>query len=213
MAPPLDHQLAGHDVHPRARSSARPPARRRRPVRARRIVALAAALVLAAVAFWTFGRSTPITATAGDGGPLGIDDGYLATGDTVGLDDDLPAITQLDGKLLDAVRQAAADAADDGIELRVTSGWRSAAYQEFLIEQATATHGSGDAHRTVLPPDRSRHVTGDAIDIGPTDAAYWLAQHGSDHGLCQVYANEIWHYELLTSPGGDCPEMLADASS
>jgi hypothetical protein len=55
-------------------------------------------------------------------------------------------------------------------------------------------------------------VTGDAVDIGPTDADDWLIQHGSTYGLCQIFANELWHFELATTPGGDCPALLADGS-
>jgi hypothetical protein len=58
----------------------------------------------------------------------------------------------------------------------------------------------------------SHHVTGHAVDIGPVDAASWLVQHGSDYGLCQVYANELWHFELVTTPGGQCRPLLPDAS-
>ena len=61
------------------------------------------------------------------------------------------------------------------------------------------------ARQYVNTPDRSTHVTGKAVDIGPTDAAYWLAQHGARYGLCQIYANEIWHFERVIEPGGTCP--------
>src|SRR5690348_14483485 len=47
--------------------------------------------------------------------------GYVPPGG-VSPDDDRPAITGLDPALLAAVRQAAADAARDGVELRITSG-------------------------------------------------------------------------------------------
>ena len=40
------------------------------------------------------------------------------------------------------------------------------------------------------------HVSGDAVDIGPADATAWLAEHGAAYGLCQIYRNEPWHYEL-----------------
>jgi hypothetical protein len=39
-------------------------------------------------------------------------------------------------------------------------------------------------------------VSGDAVDIGPSDAAAWLSKHGAGYGLCQIYDNEPWHYEL-----------------
>jgi hypothetical protein len=54
-------------------------------------------------------------------------------------------------------------------------------------------------------------VSGDAIDIGPMAATDWLAQHGAAYGLCQIYANESWHYELrLSAVDAGCPEMYAD---
>ncbi|WP_291413724.1 hypothetical protein [Actinophytocola sp.] len=55
-------------------------------------------------------------------------------------------------------------------------------------------------------------MTGEAIDIGPTDAADWFGQHGSDYGLFRAYTNEMWHFELLTTPGGDCPTPQPDAT-
>ena len=61
-------------------------------------------------------------------------------------------------------------------------------------------------------PELSRHVTGDAVDIGYTDADSWLSQHGARYGLCQIYANEMWHFELATDPGGVCPEQKLDAA-
>jgi hypothetical protein len=127
---------------------------------------------------------------------------------------DHPALDRLDPALLAAVRSAAEDAAADDIDLKVTSGWRSRDYQQDLFDRAVSEYGSPEeAIKWVQTPDGSAHTTGDAVDVGPTDAAYWLAQYGSDYGLCQVYAHEIWHYELLTEPGGECPAIRTDASS
>jgi D-alanyl-D-alanine carboxypeptidase len=137
----------------------------------------------------------------------------LVTAGSPGGDDERPTITGLDPALAAAVRRATADAAEDGIELRITSGRRSRAYQQRLLDDAIDSYGEAEARRRVATPDRSRHVTGDAVDVGPTDAAYWLAEHGPAYGLCQVYANEIWHYELLATPGGECPPMRPDSSS
>ncbi len=121
-------------------------------------------------------------------------------------------LARMDPDLLAAVQEAAAAAAADGVELRVTSGWRSASYQQQLLDDAIDSYGEREARKVVQTPDRSRHVSGEAVDIGPTDAAFWVLRHGSDFGLCQVYANEMWHYELLTSPGGECPPLQDDAS-
>lgn len=120
----------------------------------------------------------------------------------------------LDPDLLDAVRAATRDARADGVRMVVTSGWRSKEHQQRLFDEAVQTYGSEEeASRYVATPDTSAHVTGDAVDIGPVDADGWLSQHGADYGLCQTFANEIWHYELATTPGGACPEMLPDGSS
>ena len=130
------------------------------------------------------------------------------------IDTDRRTVRKLDHDLLAALQDAARDAHDDGIELVVTSGWRSRAHQRRLFVQAVARYGSeAEARRYVATPARSAHVTGDAVDVGPTDGAYWLGRHGSDYGLCQVFANEIWHFELATSPGGRCPAMLRDGAS
>lgn len=140
--------------------------------------------------------------------------GYIPVGESVPLSSDAPAVANLDTGLLTAMREAAVEARRDGIELRVTSGWRSEEYQRDLFERAIETYGNADeASRFVKPPEESTHVEGTAIDIGPTDADYWLIQHGVEYGLCQVYANEIWHFELSAEPGGVCPEMTMDASA
>ncbi len=123
------------------------------------------------------------------------------------------AIRMLDPDLLAAVRKAAEDARPAGIELRVTSGWRSKGYQQRLFDDAVTRFGSADeARRLVSTPETSKHVVGKAIDIGPTDAADWLTRHGTEYGLCQTYANEMWHFELLTTPGGECPPQRNDAA-
>jgi hypothetical protein len=124
-----------------------------------------------------------------------------------------PTIRNLDPELLAAVRAAARDARDDGVDVVITSGWRSRAHQQRLFAEAVSRYGSEqEALRYVSTPDTSAHVTGDAVDIGPTDADDWLSRHGADYGLCQVFANEIWHFELATTPGGTCPDMLPDSS-
>ncbi|GGV97725.1 D-alanyl-D-alanine carboxypeptidase [Streptomyces gelaticus] len=123
------------------------------------------------------------------------------------------AVGRLDGRLLKAVQKAARDAREDGIELRVTSGWRSKAHQQRLLDEAIEKHGSAEkARQFVNTPQKSTHVSGKAVDIGPTDADDWLIRNGSDYGLCQVYNNEMWHFELLTTPGGTCPPPLSNAA-
>lgn len=145
------------------------------------------------------------------GGPLGEADGAVPDGTTV-FDDEVPGVANLDPALLGALRQAATDAADDGVELHVNSGWRSPEYQEQLLREAILEYGSEEeAARWVATPGTSAHVSGDAVDVGPSDAAAWLSEDGADHGLCQIYGNEPWHYELRPEALDDgCPPMYAD---
>lgn len=81
-----------------------------------------------------------------------------------------------------------------------------------LLSEAISKYGSEkEAARWVAAPDRSAHVSGDAVDIGPVAAAKWLSAHGAAYGLCQVYANEPWHYELRPEAvDHGCPPLYAD---
>ncbi len=125
-----------------------------------------------------------------------------------------PAVGNLVPELLAAVQHASTDAARDSVDLITASGWRSVRYQQSLLDAAIAQYGSeAEARRWVDTPEKSAHVTGRAVDIGPAAADLWLRERGNRYGLCQIYANETWHYELATQPGGICPRPVADASA
>jgi hypothetical protein len=138
-------------------------------------------------------------------------DGVVPKGVTP-FNDEFPAVANLDPELLAAVRDAADDAADDGVTFYVNSGWRSPAYQLQLLREAVAEHGSiEEAARWVATPETSAHVSGEAVDIGPYDAAAWLGEHGAAYGLCPTYRNEPWHFELRRRAAEQgCPQMFAD---
>ena len=118
----------------------------------------------------------------------------------------------IDPDLRDALGRAAADAAGDGVELVVTSGRRTPEHQARLFREAVVKYGSAqEAARWVAPPNASAHVSGDAVDIGPAAARLWLSEHGAEYGLCQIYGNEPWHYELRPDAiDHGCPPMYAD---
>jgi D-alanyl-D-alanine carboxypeptidase len=144
-------------------------------------------------------------------GALGEADGAVPDGATV-FDDEISGVANLDADLLGALRQAATDAADNGVEFVVDSGWRSPEYQNQLLREAVSEYGSEEeAARWVATAETSPHVSGDAVDIGPFDATAWLSEHGAEHGLCQIYSNEPWHYELRPEAiDHGCPPMYAD---
>ena len=149
----------------------------------------------------------------GHRGALGEADGAVPDGTTV-FDDGIPGVANLDADLLGALRRAATDAADAGAEFVVDSGWRSPDYQEQLLQEAVSKYGSeAEAARWVATPNRSAHVSGDAVDIGPSDATAWLSVRGAEYGLCPIYGNEPWHYELRPEAiQHGCPPLYADPS-
>ena len=132
----------------------------------------------------------------------------LPDGVTV-FDDQYPGVADLDPDLLRALREAATEAADDGVTFYVNSGWRSRGYQNELLSVAVSTYGSESAAaRWVATADTSPHVSGEAVDIGKDEATAWLSRHGAKLGLCQIYVNEPWHYELR--PDGEGGTLPAD---
>jgi zinc D-Ala-D-Ala carboxypeptidase len=174
------------------------------------IAALAAALGYQSLASSSSTATSPIDVLRSERrGALGEADGVLPEGATV-FDDETPGVANLDPALLDALRHAATDA--DGVEFYVNSGWRSPEYQNQLRREAVSEYGSEEeAARWVATAETSAHVSGDAVDIGPFDATAWLSEHGADYGLCQIYRNEPWHYELRPDAiDHGCPPMYAD---
>jgi zinc D-Ala-D-Ala carboxypeptidase len=143
-------------------------------------------------------------------GAPGPAESAVPEGTTV-FDDGIAGVARLDQALLGALREAATDAASDGVEFLVESGWRSPEYQNQLLREAVSEYGSEEeAARWVATPETSAHVSGDAVDLG-SDAAAWLSERGAAYGLCQIYGNEPWHYELRPDAVDQgCPLMYAD---
>jgi D-alanyl-D-alanine carboxypeptidase len=143
-------------------------------------------------------------------GTLGEAGGAVPGGTTV-FDDEVPGVARLDRALRAALRQAATDARGEGVDFIVNSGWRSPAYEDQLRREAVAKYGSeAEAARWVATGATSPHVSGDAVDLAPAGAA-WLSAHGGRYGLCQIYRNEPWHYELRPEAiEHGCPAIYAD---
>jgi zinc D-Ala-D-Ala carboxypeptidase len=124
-----------------------------------------------------------------------------------------PAVGRLEPALLSAIQSAATAAAADAITMTITSGWRSAEFQQRLLDNAVRTYGSYEAARQyVQTPAMSKHVIGEAVDVGGVGADQWLIANGSRFGLCRIYANELWHFELATDAMGNCPALLPNAA-
>jgi hypothetical protein len=189
---------------------------RRRPRLVTIGLLIVAVVLLARALDLTGGNDGPFAASpkaADTSGPLGAADGVIPDASPLSPFAHAPALDRLQPRLRAALRAAATAARADGITLQVTSGWRSARYQRALLQRAIVTYGSRrEARRYVSTPKLSAHVRGQAVDIGPTDADDWLMRNGTRFGLCRTYANEIWHFERATTPGGECPPQRPDAS-
>jgi D-alanyl-D-alanine dipeptidase len=146
--------------------------------------------------------------------PVDPGDGSLSGGATLTpFDVQDPAIGRLDPQLLSAIQNAATAAAADGVTMTITSGWRSPEFQQRLLDNAVHTYGSlAVARQYVETPQGSKHVIGQAVDVGGVGADQWLIANGSRFGLCRIYANELWHFELATDGLGNCPPLLPNAA-
>jgi hypothetical protein len=118
--------------------------------------------------------------------------------------------TGLDPTLADKAGQLIDLAAQEGIPIRITTGYRSPAEQERLYAQGRTAPGAIVTH---APPGRSRHQHGTAIDVVPlTDGQPdWNSPHWSRLGELGESVGLRWggrftrlkdrpHFELPTSP-------------
>jgi zinc D-Ala-D-Ala carboxypeptidase len=110
---------------------------------------------------------------------------------------------------------AQSEARREGVTLVITSGFRTAERQQYLFNRAIQKYGSArEASKWVLPPDKSHHPDGIALDInypGDPEDTKWLELNGFKYGLCRVYKNEWWHFEPVIAPGETCPALVPNA--
>jgi len=114
-----------------------------------------------------------------------------------------------------AAWQRLRDAAQaQGVRLCVQDGKRSVGQQQREFADAVQRFGNAElAGRYVLPPEKSMHVKGTAVDVQPLESAAWVERNGPALGWCRRYLNEEWHFEY--EPGyatGGCPAMLPSAT-
>jgi hypothetical protein len=92
-----------------------------------------------------------------------------------------------------AYDRLAAVARAAGIQLAVSSGFRSDAEQAALF----AAHPDP---RWVAPPGRSLHRCATELDLGPSSAYGWLAANAHRFGFVKRYSWEPWHYGFVAGP-------------
>lgn len=138
-----------------------------------------------------------------DGPPCAIDARYL---------DEAP--DGLRPEVLQAWKSLRAKASAEGVQLCLNDGKRSRLQQKKEFDEALEKLGTKElASKYVLPPEKSMHVLGYAVDIQPIESAKWVEKNGSTLGWCRRYKNEQWHFEHSAdySTGG-CPALLPSAT-
>lgn len=124
-----------------------------------------------------------------------------------------PQAAKAYGKLAAAARR-------DGVNIKLTSGYRSYAVQQGLVDEYTRAYGSAYAKRIVAMPGTSEHQTGLAIDVGNhsracalracfanTKVGSWMARNAPKHGFILRYPkgmeevtgynHEPWHFRYV----------------
>lgn len=89
-----------------------------------------------------------------------------------------------------AFDRLAAAARRAGLQLSITSGYRSDAEQARLF-------AANPNPKWVAPPGRSLHRLGTELDLGPPSAYGWLAANARRFGFVKRYSWEPWHFGLV----------------
>jgi hypothetical protein len=92
-------------------------------------------------------------------------------------------------------------AAASGVALRISSGFRTMAKQQYLYRcytRGTSCNSCNNCNRAAKP-GYSNHQSGQALDLnskGPGVMA-WLNAHAAEYGFARTVADEEWHWEWL----------------
>jgi hypothetical protein len=115
---------------------------------------------------------------------------------------------------LDAWHRLLTAAGAQGVRLCLNDGKRSADQQQREFDDAVRKFGTAElAGKYVLPPAKSMHVQGTAVDVQPLESAVWVEHNGSSLGWCRRYENEQWHFEYSPDYAvSGCPALLPSAT-
>jgi LAS superfamily LD-carboxypeptidase LdcB len=115
---------------------------------------------------------------------------------------------------LDAWLRLRGAAGEHGVLLCLHDGKRSVDQQQRQFADAVRQFGSAEqASRYVLPPEKSMHVKGIAVDVQPLASAGWVERNGRALGWCRRYENEAWHFEYDPAyVAYGCPALLPSAT-
>jgi hypothetical protein len=97
-------------------------------------------------------------------------------------------------------------AAADGVEIRIVSGFRTMAEQQYLYN--CYVNCNCNNCNLAAKPGYSNHQSGSALDLNTSAAGVygWLDKHAGDHGFVRTVPSEKWHWEYKGAlpVGGPC---------
>src|SRR5215212_7301419 len=97
-----------------------------------------------------------------------------------------PDVAQAFDRMAEAAR-------GDGVDLVISSGFRSDAEQAVLFARRPDP-------KWVAPPGESLHRNATELDLGPASAYGWLAGNAGRFHFLQRYDHEPWHYGFTLNP-------------
>ncbi len=119
-----------------------------------------------------------------------------------------------DSAAMSAFEEMREAAAQDGLNIYISSGYRSYEYQSGLYERYARNYGKEEADRFSARPGHSEHQTGLAFDLNSindsfteTEECEWVALHAHEYGFIVRYPEgkeditgykyEPWHLRYL----------------
>jgi len=107
---------------------------------------------------------------------------------------------RIDGKPVEietarAFRRMQEAAAREGVRIRVISGFRTMAEQQYLYD--CNVRCSCNNCNLAARPGHSNHQSGHALDLNTRDPAVgaWMKAHGGEYGFVNTVPGEPWHWE------------------
>jgi hypothetical protein len=130
----------------------------------------------------------------------GYKDGVPFTIKVVTVDDE-----KVEWKTANAYLEMAKAAQNAGVQLRVVSGFRTMAEQQYLYN--CYINCNCNNCNLAAKPGASNHQSGHALDLNTSSPGVytWLSNHGDQFGFERTVPSEAWHWEWWGQDDGDGP--------
>jgi hypothetical protein len=106
-------------------------------------------------------------------------------------------------------------AAQDGVDIRIVSGFRTMEQQEYLY--GCYVNCNCNSCNLAATPGYSNHQSGHALDLNTSEGGVltWLNNHGDEFGFERTVPSEPWHWEWWGGGpgGGPCTDVPASCVS